>query len=179
MWVTPTLAPLIVTAVLVPLMVLAVPPWGVAVTVNALPVGAEAVSRLLSNVTDKAVPFTVALEKTGAGPGTSPWMAIFRALAAADHAPLLPALRERAASRRHLATEPASSAVELVTRHPMALLFAVATSRTTQYWVSGSRSMPVPAAVKLLMPVVGEAGFVRVPRLVPGLSDESDRMLRL
>ena len=60
------MAPLIAAAVPVPLIVLAVPPAGVAVTVNRLPAGAELVSRSSSNVTDSAVPFATALEKAGA-----------------------------------------------------------------------------------------------------------------
>ena len=59
------MAPLMVTAALVPLMVRAAPTSGVAVTVNALPADAEAASRLRSNVTFRAVPFANALENAG------------------------------------------------------------------------------------------------------------------
>ena len=63
---TVTTAPLIDTAALVPLMVRAAPLEGVAVTMNALPAGAEVVSRASSKVTDSAVPFTPALWNCGA-----------------------------------------------------------------------------------------------------------------
>ena len=65
--VTLTVAPLMVTAALAPSMVLAVPPSGVAVTVNAVPADAESAFRLLPNVTFSAVPFTVALRTAKAG----------------------------------------------------------------------------------------------------------------
>ena len=59
------MAPLIVTAALVPLIVLEVPPAGLAVTVNALLAGAESVSRVSSNVTDSTLRSTAALLNFG------------------------------------------------------------------------------------------------------------------
>ena len=69
-------APSIVTAALAPLMVLAAPLSGVAVTVNALLADAESASRLRSNVTLRSVPFTHALEKAGGSRDSRPLIAM-------------------------------------------------------------------------------------------------------
>ena len=55
-----------IVTVPVPAMERAVPPEGVALTVNALPEGVEVVSRASSKVTASVAPFTVALENDGA-----------------------------------------------------------------------------------------------------------------
>ncbi|MCY3824047.1 MAG: hypothetical protein OXG62_09285 [Nitrospinae bacterium] len=77
----------------VPAMFRAVPPGGLALTVNALPAGAELLSSASSNVTFSVVAFTDALENTGAllSGTSSPRTAIFRASLSMDpvHEPVL------------------------------------------------------------------------------------------
>ena len=79
----------------------------------------------------------------------------------------------------HPVAAPESSASEFVLNHQFVEAVPVAlTSIITQYVVLAARSMPLPDAVKVLVPLLTLAGFVSVPvRLVPGLPDESDRML--
>ena len=75
------------------------------------------------------------------------------------------------------AAAPISSAVEFVSSREV--MPDMSESNTTQYFVPGFSLMPLPEAVKELMPALRVAGLVSVPTLLPGTPDESDQMLTL
>ena len=79
------------------------------------------------------------------------------------------------------AAPPESSLFEVVTSISVsASAVLVVTSITRKYVVLAARAIPLPDAVKLLVAfAVSEPEIVSVPRLLPGLPPEADRMLTL